>query len=821
MSDELIVKLNELRRAFSDKGSTSNTGKLYNAFKKKLTAANKAVTEGTRVTKQVVKNVKVVDAYTDTSIVEANPPFYDDVIDLTFNYGVVDEDIGHIHGPDPTEFVGAPALSLTKHLGTAFPTADTDDRSYCTYGWIFFDYDKALYESSVLAQYANMEIILDMIGRDMLNKYFYVKSARYEEYYHYESDGTTIGKPYLLPSEDYTTGWEWDSQMNTQLKATILNGYKTEATSQRTERSLQGYPYVVDVLGNKAYSFVLLRNFQVARDGGNDGYRIMGFEIQSWSAGGSLGYESTEAETSSPDIWFIVGVTDNTAALIDDLIALYTTAQTEFQTYIDDSVGGYGWNDLTNTFSDAFVAEQEALYEGSEELAPWNLIPWYYFLFVELLSGTFNGDLDAISAAASAISSEVAPASGTKDLILAFQEKLDGLYDDYLSPGTKWGEASANATTQDKNKEYSNTWSYSSLFPISTYSSGGSAFGCLDPYEYPIDQFLDSTTAYAKSADDTVVSVTKAEVWMAGLHPDDTLGYEWLDTSDTDTNLGQLSHTADNIWSTAVDAYEPSTSPGQNATAFRIYFDGPLYYYVDNSDAGDGTGFEITALEDGKTFAYTGWANAVGPDLPLTNDGAIAVESQYFSVAINSNTTPTGPSWYDASEYWANLGWGDEELGIEATYNGDASAGDTGEYYFEIIINGGLWPEGMDWTSSGTTVYPWQAALIFNPDPRGYWATRSELAADDASAKANYAGWELDFGGRSTMLVNAAGEQLNLGVLDSYDIPIEPATSWGDTTNAVQIEWTFGDVTPTGGNIELLDLDVDFGDMTGGFGPSF
>ena len=808
MSDELIVKLNELRRAFSDKGSTSNTGKLYNAFKKKLTAANKAVTEGTRVTKQVVKNVKVVDAYTDTSIVEANPPFYDDVIDLTFNYGVVDEDIGHIHGSDPTEFVGAPALSLTKHLGTAMASPAVDDYSYCVYGWIFFDYDKALYESSFLAQYANMEIVLDMLGRDMLNKYFYVTSATYEEYYHYEYlEGIGKGKPYLLPSESSTTGWDWDGYQNTQLKATIQNGYKTQKVdwSENIDSVRVGYPYVVDVLGNKAYSFVLLRNFQVARDGGNDGYRIMGFEVQSWAD--SAHQHGSSTVYYDTDIWFTVAVTDGTAALIDELITLYTTAQTEFQTYIDDSVGGYGWNDLTNTFTDAFVTEQEALYEGSEELAPWNLIPWYYFLFVELLSGTFNGDLDAISAAASAISSEVAPASGTKDLILAFQEKLDGLYDDYLSPGTKWGEASANATTQDKNKEYSNTWPASDLFPVSTNSAGSTNQHYFDPYEYPIDQLLDSTTAYAKSADDTVVSVTKAEVWAGLLSGEEGYtGYHWVDVSLDDTNLGTSTESGEyNIWPTAVDAYASPAGSGQNATAFRIYFDGPLYYYVDN--VGDGTDFEITALEDGQTFTYTGWVGADGPGLDLTDDGAIAVESQYFSVAINSATGPSGPSWWDASDRLLS----DEELGIVATYNGDASAGDTGEYYFEIIINGGLWAEGMDWESgSPDGLHPWQAALIFNPDPRGYWATRSDTAADDASAKANYAGWELDDGGQSTMLVNAAGEQLNLGVLDSYDIPIEPATDRGDTTNAVQIEWTFGAVDPAGNNIGLTEKEETF-----------
>ena len=760
-SEDLLTELNTLRRTFPSKSSTDDTGKLYARFQKKISAANKALEAAPQVGQTVVKNVKVVDWYNDLDYEYTQPSTSYDVADGTFSFNPfaqVDSDYDVIGKEgtaasvvgsytSPSNCVGGAIMSLTSHEGTGAPAA-WDTTSYCRYGWFFFDYDKALYESSILNEYMNMELAYTLLGRNLLNKHFYVEYAVYQRFYGDEGfdasgdlleHGCGYADPDRLAGEACAFPWA-------KMTATIEQGYKTTSVAhEAVATDPKSSAYVQDMLGNTSYSFIILRNFQVARDGGNDGYRIMGFEIQDWDAGGCSIVESRESDHGE-DTWFTVGVKDTTDQIIVDLISLYNLSMARedegsLREYVD-RLDDYAYNENTESFSDSFIAEMEEKYAGTEADAPWNLYPMLYIIFVDLISQYFDGDIDAIGTAASAIASTIHPATATRDTLERFQTDFENFYADYLDSTsgdtTPFAEVTAGNDSALNNKEYMVHYNADGLYRIAMSSRGSVSDDRADPYAYPLEQTLDETAAYTWNGTlDPEAEVSAIFTYCDG---------SWLEPSD--------STLADNEdpCGFPIDVVHASSDGYYAGTLWRIYVDAPLYYYVENDE---GDGYELKAIPDGTIFEDSctgGWADVDG------TSGCVNYGPKYsfFSMAIQRYGSGTELMTSVTVEDSATT-----EMKVSAVYTIDTDKSPP-EYYFAVTINDGDALEAKA-----------EYALIFNPNPEEKSTDRIKSGDFDASA--------FDTEQSQTVLTTAFGNILELGrmsPLSSADVSWSNAHSY-------------------------------------------
>jgi len=389
-SAELLTQLNFLLRAFPSKSSVTNVGSLYIEYREKIYTANAVVETGTPLFKKIVTNTKVID-----------------LRDVEFEWAEVGEDEERLDPSSGTYWWYDQNLIQLKMSRTSFSVSDAD--YYNNYGFFFFDYDKALYEIARIGNYFSMNGLFNIFGKNFLNNYFKISRAYLSKL---DSDGSSRHQilAYFLDDEDEPTGYKLST-----IEHVV---YADDAT---------GVPYVYDSSSDEvARSFALLRNFQLAKEGGLDDYRLMCFEFQDLMSSDDGADGQIRAE---------MDLVDTTLDIVSELITAYASAMEGLEEYYELAFAECAFNTIDGRWKDSFAEDMHNTYDGDIGNAPWIFYPVYYCLHQDLLTKEFGGDLVSLMDEARKISAKINPDYGTQEELTAFKANFDGLYDTFYADG--------------------------------------------------------------------------------------------------------------------------------------------------------------------------------------------------------------------------------------------------------------------------------------------------------------------------------------------------------------------------------------------------
>jgi len=444
---ELLPKLNEFRRAFPSKTSATTPGQVYLKYRKKIYTANSVIELDEQVYKKVVSNSKIIDdreyGFTsfegiDTSEV-CGESGCTDPCELVSNF-TFDRQLLHYH---TTVGVGAGTLGSAEMVGA-------------NYGFFFFDYEKAQTFTSNAAILGSMDInkVKEIWGEGVFNLGYQLSEVKLERQYttlSVDPFGTLIEMAgALTPLIDMVAKYNYDEGYpelqyveHTYYGDTDVVGYYEYAQSFEVDFDTSGMTLeeAKDVAGRQlsectAKSFLVLRNFDlVPETSGADSalgdYGLMCFEFQDLM--GEDVQRIDEVGTSTR-LEYIATVTieDNTLEIFQAIIDVFGTFSTDFQAYYDAATEACAYSSVDGVFNDYFITWAT---EEWPDLAtsPWVMAAAVYYLYLDLLEGTFDGDMDLIALATQTMASAISPTTGTLTQLQIFYEAfvaLTGLVND-------------------------------------------------------------------------------------------------------------------------------------------------------------------------------------------------------------------------------------------------------------------------------------------------------------------------------------------------------------------------------------------------------
>jgi len=424
----LLAQLNLIARVFPSKSSVTNVGALYIQYREKITTANAVIETGTEVFKEVITNTKVVDERgTAISYEEPGTTLYGDE---TFDTS--------------GEFISNMKMSRLVSVEQVYisieRTWDWDNVDYNNYGFVFFDYDKALYETADMGYYLHMDSLINLLGKTTFNAYFKIYKARFYRYYDYEGDDQ-----YQIMSLATSYGSGYKPSGTVHFNRAKSNGSSRDASQ----------PYIQAEYDNSddscaVHSFLMLRNLEsLGVDPGtgvtlgtmaSEEHRLMCFEFQDLytpelvSDAGRSDVVTSVNLYDDTTMWFEVQMRDYTAHFVYYLINAYKDLYDggAFEDYYDEATTSSNYNSEDDMWTSEYVNTLLATYEDDPGSAPWVLYPVYYCVFEDLASKKYDSDLDTVMAAATKISARIHPTYGTVSDLKSFFEKFEALYDDTL-----------------------------------------------------------------------------------------------------------------------------------------------------------------------------------------------------------------------------------------------------------------------------------------------------------------------------------------------------------------------------------------------------
>ena len=460
-SAEILPQLNLLRRVFPSKSSATAVGRFYIEFRDGIYLINTTAESGTEVFKKIVLNTKVIDNRS-VSIEWTAPD--------TTDYGIIEPTTA---GAVAYYYAQADAPNMVANMKLARTSFyDTDGNGMSdydnNYGFFFFDYDKALYETLAIAAWFDLETIINILGKEFLNNYFRLSSAKF-----------------LRKNKD-DDGWVTYRAIEANFNDNDdeATGYKINTVTHTITTDDGAVPYVNNGDDCFAYSFVLLRNFQLAQEAGNSGYRIMCFEVQDLAEAtnpysGGRGLDSDNEEDN--DAQGFITIHDTSLSLISEFANAYDKAIDGLEEYVSTATGECQFSELDNRWLESFVIEMHALYDDDMGNAPWVFYPTYYAMHKEILTKELGGDLTAVMAEAGKISAKINPDYGTKTELESFQEDFKTLYDTFYGDAEDLMAAADSGTLI---KYFYQLWTDDELTADATY-------------DYSTDESVCDTTAYA------------------------------------------------------------------------------------------------------------------------------------------------------------------------------------------------------------------------------------------------------------------------------------------------------------------------------------
>ena len=374
---DIVPRLDEIRKNFSDKTPLKPVGKLYKRYAKRLFEINSSVIQSEILNKKITYNSKIVDfritTTGDTQTSESE--------NETYIY------------TDPNLFSN---LSIE------------EDTMCIVAGYFMFDYEKALRKNSVISQYIDVNK-LETLGLNIPYELYYIQkvslsyneasiTARFDEDsgYPYTDSISFVNNNNEFLESGYLVG------ENNGINTSIFYGYQSPASSQ--EAASLGY---ATSIVNRSYSYYPSDEFSI------NNYRLMLFEV--------LEYRN---ESNNNAYSTAIDIEDNTASYYQELYDTFKEYYDDFSDYYDKAIEACAYNHDLNKFNEYFIQSLLANYSQDSD-AVWYSAPSIYCLYADIMYNTFEGDLELIEKESKTIASAVNPYTGDIDSIETFKEKMD------------------------------------------------------------------------------------------------------------------------------------------------------------------------------------------------------------------------------------------------------------------------------------------------------------------------------------------------------------------------------------------------------------
>ncbi len=404
-STELIIQLNLLKDLFPSKSTTTKIGKLYVEFKRMLYAINSTIKQSPILSKKVIRNLKIIDERS-TDIETYSVPT------SSVNYADL-------------ESLGSSYIYPTWYQAIEY---DTNSEIYTSYGFYFFDYQKALYTTSAIAQVYDMEKLTTLFGIDFPYSYFHLTESTIFRCEDIPCESISDGIIKIIATMNSSSPSYPLVEQNTALNYTsntnnLLFPYSTDIYGPSSESSKYGFSVTsqVPMLVNRPWS----RNPSIQEESGYNylpsDYRLMLFEYQDYFAD----LPSEEARYYGANIL----ITDTTKKIANQIDKTLRDSLSSLSDYLAAADSICSFNNITEQFNSFFVSGIEGIYSGTPETAPWNTAPLIYVMYKDLLYNSYNGDKDLIVDEAAIIIEQISPQTGTITALQSFYDKMDSLYD--------------------------------------------------------------------------------------------------------------------------------------------------------------------------------------------------------------------------------------------------------------------------------------------------------------------------------------------------------------------------------------------------------
>ena len=406
---DLLLRLNEFRRAFPSKTSATSVGQVYLKYRKKIYTANSVIELDEQVYKKVVANSKIIDARGYT-FAEFEP------IDLEDACGEGGDCLGDCELVSNFTF-DRQHFDLSHH-------GDYGDAAVSHYGFFFFDYELASAYLSNIASYSGLDAgrIRELWGDEIFNLSFQLSEVKLRRYK--KSTSFFLG----LPGAD-------ENHMDMTGYYTYEGGYPEQARLDHTyygDDQAAGWHEIVEGTSEEsgtsyctAKSFLTLRNFDLvlAEESPLSDYGLMCFEFQDL-----MGEDYSPAEADY-DVHFYeatITIEDTTLDIIETVVSVFGDFATDFYEYWEAANEPCAYNSIDGTFNDYFIDWAGPRWPDLAT-SPWVMAPAVYYLYLDLLEGAFGGDINLIALLTQLMSSAISPSSGTLTQLNEFEALFSAL----------------------------------------------------------------------------------------------------------------------------------------------------------------------------------------------------------------------------------------------------------------------------------------------------------------------------------------------------------------------------------------------------------
>jgi hypothetical protein len=394
-TDELLPRLDLFRQTYLDKSTATSMGRWYQTFNTTLIRINSRVRSTQILRKELVTTPVVVDNRSIGEIQYTQPP------ESTYDLG--------------TDYLFSNLGAFLMSRIGKYKDEETEN-SYDLFenGFFFFDYEKAIRTQSVVSRIFDITKIQNIFDNSLMNKYFKLSSVSMQR------RNNQTGEDKLVYSKLSSFDSSLDALYPEHAETRLYVG--TEA---------EGSAYIsYDIDDTTLYPELFLRNMVIPGNDDFNNYRMMTFQYQE-----IIDTKASYVESSRDYDYLNIEVdcVDHTKQLVNELMTSYISYATgSFAEYLEAAEDFCSYNNIDGYFNDFFVKAMETTFEDLQT-APWVVMPIIFNLHRDLIAGTFNGSMDAITNASINLSEKIAPTTGRLEDLQAFNENVQTIIDFYDS----------------------------------------------------------------------------------------------------------------------------------------------------------------------------------------------------------------------------------------------------------------------------------------------------------------------------------------------------------------------------------------------------
>ena len=166
------------------------------------------------------------------------------------------------------------------------------------------------------------------------------------------------------------------------------------------------------------------------------------------------------------------------------LVEKYKEALDAYEEYRDTAMQECSYNNLDDRFNEFFIDAVMEIWGERMEEAPWVVAATVYYIHLDILFNTFDGDKELLALAAKGLADQLSPAAASMSQIQAFMDVMQELYDLYYGYGSRinlhlyWEDYETGETDR---KDVSGNDGFVGSFGDFSYDSSDAVFVQNDP----------------------------------------------------------------------------------------------------------------------------------------------------------------------------------------------------------------------------------------------------------------------------------------------------------------------------------------------------